>query len=62
MAYHVAVDMADPYNVLGGFQDHEMRRGPNERWDVTGVRGETGASCVGVENSAHQSGGGCFYG
>jgi len=38
-AYHVAVDMADPYNVLGGFQDHEMWRGPNERWDVTGVRG-----------------------
>jgi photosystem II stability/assembly factor-like uncharacterized protein len=37
-AYHVAVDMADPYNVLGGFQDHEMWRGPNERWDVTGVR------------------------
>lgn len=38
-AYHVSVDMEDPYNVLGGFQDHEMWRGPNERWDVTGVRG-----------------------
>lgn len=38
-AYHVAVDMEDPYNVLGGFQDHEMWRGPNERWNETGVRG-----------------------
>jgi photosystem II stability/assembly factor-like uncharacterized protein len=38
-AYHVAVDMEDPYNILGGFQDHEMWRGPNERWNETGVRG-----------------------
>jgi photosystem II stability/assembly factor-like uncharacterized protein len=38
-AYHVSVDMEDPYNVLGGFQDHEMWRGPNERWNDTGVRG-----------------------
>jgi photosystem II stability/assembly factor-like uncharacterized protein len=38
-AYHVSVDMEDPYNVLGGFQDHEMWRGPNERWNATGVRG-----------------------
>ncbi len=37
--YHVSVDMDDPYNVLGGFQDHEMWRGPNERWSETGVRG-----------------------
>ncbi len=38
-AYHVSVDMDDPYNILGGFQDHEMWRGPNERWNDTGVRG-----------------------
>jgi len=38
-AYHVGVDMADPYNVLGGFQDHEIWRGPNERWNISGVRG-----------------------
>lgn len=37
-AYHVGVDMADPYNVLGGFQDHEIWRGPNERWNEAGVR------------------------
>ena len=38
-AYHVAVDMADPYHVLGGFQDHEVWRGPNEKWNVRGVKG-----------------------
>jgi photosystem II stability/assembly factor-like uncharacterized protein len=37
-AYHVGVDMADPYNVLGGFQDHEIWRGPNEKWNQVGVR------------------------
>jgi photosystem II stability/assembly factor-like uncharacterized protein len=37
-AYHVGVDMDDPYNVLGGFQDHEIWRGPNERWNQVGVR------------------------
>lgn len=37
-AYHVALDMADPYHVLGGFQDHEMWRGPSDRWNVTGAR------------------------
>lgn len=37
-AYHVAVDMADPYHVLGGFQDHEVWRGPNEKWNVRGVK------------------------
>jgi hypothetical protein len=37
-AYHVGVDMAEPYNVLGGFQDHEIWRGPNERWNQVGVR------------------------
>ena len=36
--YHVGVDMADPYNVMGGFQDHEIWRGPNERWNQVGVR------------------------
>ncbi|HUI55520.1 MAG TPA: hypothetical protein VLY04_11140 [Bryobacteraceae bacterium] len=36
--YHVGVDMAEPYNVMGGFQDHEIWRGPNERWNQVGVR------------------------
>ncbi len=29
--YHVGVDMAEPYNLMGGFQDHEIWRGPNGR-------------------------------
>ena len=37
-AYHVGVDMADPYNVMGGFQDHEIWRGPSEKWNQVGVR------------------------
>ncbi len=37
-AYHLGIDMAEPYNVLGGFQDHEIWRGPNEKWNRTGVR------------------------
>jgi photosystem II stability/assembly factor-like uncharacterized protein len=37
-AYHVAVDMAEPYHVIGGFQDHEIWRGPNEKWNRIGVR------------------------
>jgi photosystem II stability/assembly factor-like uncharacterized protein len=37
-AYHVGVDMAEPYNIMGGFQDHEIWRGPNERWNQVGVR------------------------
>lgn len=37
-AYHVGIDMAEPYNVLGGFQDHEIWRGPNEKWNRVGVR------------------------
>jgi photosystem II stability/assembly factor-like uncharacterized protein len=37
-AYHVGIDMAEPYNVLGGFQDHEIWRGPNEKWNQRGVR------------------------
>jgi photosystem II stability/assembly factor-like uncharacterized protein len=37
--YRVAVDMAQPYNLLGGFQDHEIWRGPNERWNTVGVVG-----------------------
>jgi len=36
--YHVSVDMAEPYNILGGFQDHEIWRGPNEKWNQAGVR------------------------
>ena len=37
-AYHMGLDMAEPYNVLGGFQDHEIWRGPNENWNRVGVR------------------------
>lgn len=37
-AYHVGLDMEDPYWVMGGFQDHEIWRGPNERWNEVGVR------------------------
>ena len=37
-AYHLGIDMAEPYNVLGGFQDHEIWRGPNEKWNQVGVR------------------------
>jgi len=36
--YHVGIDMAEPYNILGGFQDHEIWRGPNEKWNQVGVR------------------------
>jgi photosystem II stability/assembly factor-like uncharacterized protein len=37
-AYHMGLDMEEPYNVLGGFQDHEIWRGPNEKWNRVGVR------------------------
>jgi photosystem II stability/assembly factor-like uncharacterized protein len=37
-AYHVGYDMADPYHVMGGFQDHEIWWGPNEKWNQVGVR------------------------
>lgn len=36
--YHVGVDMADPYNVMAGFQDHEIWVGPSEKWNQVGVR------------------------
>jgi photosystem II stability/assembly factor-like uncharacterized protein len=36
--YHVGYDMAEPYNVMGGFQDHEIWVGPNEKWNQVGVR------------------------
>jgi len=36
-AYHVGVDMAEPYHVMGGFQDHEIWWGPNEKWNEIGV-------------------------
>jgi photosystem II stability/assembly factor-like uncharacterized protein len=37
-AYHVGLDMAEPYHVLGGFQDHEIWRGPSSKWNRAGVR------------------------
>jgi len=36
--YHVAVDMAQPYNVYGGLQDNGSWRGPNTVWQFGGVR------------------------
>jgi hypothetical protein len=36
-AYHIGL-IGRPYNVLGGFQDHEVWRGPNEKWNVRGVK------------------------
>lgn len=36
--YRFAVDTSEPYNIVGGFQDHEVWRGPNELWNVVGVR------------------------
>jgi photosystem II stability/assembly factor-like uncharacterized protein len=38
-AYHVGVDTAEPYNITAGFQDHEIWRGPSEKWNEVGVRG-----------------------
>ena len=35
--YRFALDNADPYHIVGGFQDHEIWQGPNERWNVVGV-------------------------
>lgn len=37
-AYHVSVDMAEPYNVLSGFQDNEVWRGPSEKRNREGVK------------------------
>src|SRR5262245_19505304 len=36
--YHVAVDMAQPYNVYGGLQDNGSWRGPNTVWQLGGIR------------------------
>ena len=36
--YHVAVDMAQPYNVYGGLQDNGSWRGPNTVWRYGGIR------------------------
>ncbi|HEY7215725.1 MAG TPA: hypothetical protein VIC28_13925, partial [Thermoanaerobaculia bacterium] len=36
--YHVAVDMAQPYNVYGGLQDNGSWRGPNTVWRFGGIR------------------------
>ncbi len=36
--YHVAVDMATPYNVYGGLQDNSSWRGPSTVWRWSGIR------------------------
>lgn len=37
--YRVGYDMADPYHVMGGFQDHEVWWGPSNAYDNDGVYG-----------------------
>jgi photosystem II stability/assembly factor-like uncharacterized protein len=37
--YHMAVDNDIPYHVLGGFQDHEIWRGPSTSWNYVGTMG-----------------------
>ena len=36
--YHIAVDDAQPYNILGGLQDNGSWRGPSEVWENGGIR------------------------
>ena len=38
-AYHVGYDMQYPYNIYSGFQDHEIWKGPSQRWAQTGATG-----------------------
>lgn len=38
-SYHVGFDMKMPYNVYSGFQDHEIWKGPSQRWAETGATG-----------------------
>ena len=39
-AYHVGYDMQYPYNIYSGFQDHEIWKGPSQRWAETGSTGK----------------------
>ncbi|MBN1389002.1 MAG: hypothetical protein JW965_11185 [Bacteroidales bacterium] len=39
-AYHVGFDMQYPYNIYSGFQDHEIWKGPSQRWAQTGSTGK----------------------
>ncbi len=36
--YHIAVDNAVPYNVMGGMQDNSSWRGPSAVWEDGGIR------------------------
>ena len=36
--YHINVDLATPYNVLGGMQDNGSWRGPSSVWQSGGIR------------------------
>jgi photosystem II stability/assembly factor-like uncharacterized protein len=36
--YHINVDMATPFNVLGGLQDNGSWRGPSSVWENGGIR------------------------
>lgn len=72
--YHVAVDMAYPYNIYGGLQDNGSWRGPsnsfkrdgiyNSQWDLVGF-GDGFATIPDPENPAYgygmSQGGSLFY-
>jgi photosystem II stability/assembly factor-like uncharacterized protein len=36
--YHIAVDSATPFRILGGLQDNGSWRGPSSRWENGGIR------------------------
>ncbi len=39
--YHIAVDMAEPFNVLGGLQDNGSWMGPSQVWEAPSFAGST---------------------
>jgi photosystem II stability/assembly factor-like uncharacterized protein len=39
--YHISVDMAEPFNVLGGLQDNGSWMGPSQVWEQASFRGST---------------------
>lgn len=36
--YHINVDMATPFNLMGGLQDNGSWRGPSQVWHNGGIR------------------------
>jgi photosystem II stability/assembly factor-like uncharacterized protein len=39
--YHISVDMAEPFNVLGGLQDNGTWMGPSQVWEAPSFAGST---------------------